>query len=761
MKNNIKSLMIGLLIVGAVSLNFNLKVFISIVNPVSGAVAESVQGEEAKLASSVPRPSTRRNEETPKAATLASPHKKPISEADLLNIVDLGVWEGTDSTGLAVSPDGRFIAIQAKQSLVESNRSVIRWIAISTRGESPPFDIGDGGDPMMLINPPGLVNGYELPENAQWLPDSQSIIYRANVDGAIQLWRSWRDGSRQQQLTHNAADVKSFQIAENGETVWFITGRARSRIKEVFADEARRGYLYDDRFISDGGARAPITDEESSQEADVLWKLDLKTRKQTRASDAEKVVHTGSRDAVLLSRPHAQWVRRSPSRRTTAWLDDIRVKRDVGLFPPHTVSASLDENGSKPIICVDTRCTGRFKGLWLTDQEEVLFLRWANGLNYGPLVLYRWNPRSDVIADILTTNDWLEGCTYSSGRLLCSRETAISPRTVVSISIKNGAIETLYDPNPQMSLLQFGEVTQLTWQDLTGREGFGHLVKPIGFVAGQRYPLIIVQYRSRGFLRGGVGDEYPIHVFAAKGFAVLSFNRPDDWELYANSTTVDDLMHGLWKDLRDRRNVLSVLEAGIDLLKNMGIVDPAKVGITGLSDGGSTGTFALIHSSERFAAASLAWTHWNPINYYLSGPAHQRDLEKWGFPEPTDEASLGLWRDISPALNASRILTPLLIQVSDDELMPETQTFTALRRVGTPVEMHVFPNEYHLKSQPAHRFNIYRRNVQWFQFWLCDIESDDPVDARQYDRWRSLRAKSRVATSRNDLEDDLHPMPPH
>jgi hypothetical protein len=65
--------------------------------------------------------------------------------------------------------------------------------------------------------------------------------------------------------------------------------------------------------------------------------------------------------------------------------------------------------------------------------------------------------------------------------------------------------------------------------------------------------------------------------------------------------------------------------------------------------------------------------------------------------------------------------------------------FTALQESGKPVEMYVFPDEYHIKSQPQHRFNIYRRNVQWMQFWLQGVEDSNPVDPQQYDRWRKLR----------------------
>ncbi len=48
----------------------------------------------------------------------------------------------------------------------------------------------------------------------------------------------------------------------------------------------------------------------------------------------------------------------------------------------------------------------------------------------------------------------------------------------------------------------------------------------------------------------------------------------------------------------------------------------------------------------------------------------------------------------------------------------------ALKELGKPVELYIFPNEYHNKTQPMHRWNVYRRNVQWFQFWLQGFESD-------------------------------------
>jgi hypothetical protein len=57
------------------------------------------------------------------------------------------------------------------------------------------------------------------------------------------------------------------------------------------------------------------------------------------------------------------------------------------------------------------------------------------------------------------------------------------------------------------------------------------------------------------------------------------------------------------------------------------------------------------------------------------------------------------------------------------------------------VEQIVYADEGHVKTQPRNRLEIYRRNAQWFDFWLAGREDADPVDKTQYERWRALRDK--------------------
>ena len=75
----------------------------------------------------------------------------------------------------------------------------------------------------------------------------------------------------------------------------------------------------------------------------------------------------------------------------------------------------------------------------------------------------------------------------------------------------------------------------------------------------------------------------------------------------------------------------------------------------------------------------------------------------------------------------------------------------ALANAGKPVEMYRFPDEYHVKWQPAHRYAVYNRNIDWFNFWLRDVESGLTGDPEQYPRWRELR-KRRAAEAPSQLQ---------
>jgi dipeptidyl aminopeptidase/acylaminoacyl peptidase len=105
-------------------------------------------------------------------------------------------------------------------------------------------------------------------------------------------------------------------------------------------------------------------------------------------------------------------------------------------------------------------------------------------------------------------------------------------------------------------------------------------VKPAGYAQGKRYPLIVTLYRSGDyFLLGASGNENPIQVYAAHGFAVLSF------DVGRNRIRKDGHFES---HLLDWASPTASLEMAVQSLVDRGIVDATKVGLTGLSHGAET-----------------------------------------------------------------------------------------------------------------------------------------------------------------------------
>ncbi len=224
---------------------------------------------------------------------------------------------------------------------------------------------------------------------------------------------------------------------------------------------------------------------------------------------------------------------------------------------------------------------GRFGSMWWTDNgKDVLFFA-REGWAASATALYRWRPGRHEPTRLMLTNDIVADCLPSAASLICLREGSTQPRRIEQLQLGSMQRTILYDPNPEIRSHQLGSVERLYWKNTNGIETYGDLVLPVGYQPGKRYPLIIVQYESRGFLRGGTGDEFPIQAFANRGYAVLSFNRPQLVGLMGKAQDVVAIERANLEDFADRRSVQSSLETGINLLVARGIVDPLASALPG------------------------------------------------------------------------------------------------------------------------------------------------------------------------------------
>jgi len=624
-----------------------------------------------------------------------------------------------------VSPDGTRIAFQVRQADPVANHFCLAMVVLDLRDPRRRKIVDRGGGMIRWKAPLGALADYPSGEakliTPIWSPDGKRIAFLKQTGRHAQIWIAGEQG-RSRAVTHAENDVDAFTWSRDGQSIVFRSRPGLAAARDAIEREGKDGYLYDDRW----GPRAsnrPWPSEPISYEIQSV-SLGGTVRRPT---PAEEALLGPPRDDATAD--GASWASRTKG--ALAWIAPAdRVKT----FSEGQLKARLADG---PVLtCEAAACRGNFQGVWLSPDGHTIWFLHREGRAESETALYNWKPGAEAPTRIFATQDRLGGCAPVGDALICALEQSRRPRRVVKIHPPSGKITEVFDPNPEFAQLRLGQVERLEWRNDQGIDIFGDLVLPRGRKPGEKLPLVIVQYDTRGFLRGGTGDEFPIFAFAERGYAVLSLQRPGYVSDIGKPKDEEERIKRNYEGWADRRSVMSAYARGIALLDRLGLIDPDRVGITGLSDGSASAQFALVNS-KLFAAASLSACCEDPKTLFpLLGNNGTRYMRKYRYPAYTDSSG-AFWAAYSIASNASTFQTPLLLQASDDEYMLALETYASLRDFDAPVEMVVFPGEHHTKWQPAHRQALYRRNLAWFDFWL----KGETVLARpdEISRWSAMR----------------------
>lgn len=662
----------------------------------------------------------------------ATPPQAPraITTQDLVRLRDIGDpdAESDDASPLALSPDRTQLAFVLARGDPQANQVCRALVVMAMDRSSPPRIVDRGGEvPIGKGIYRGLFvrSGYPEVTIPAWSPDGRWIAYLKRIDGVSQLWRARSDGGGAEPLLRLPVDIETFAWSPDGTRIVYTSRPAIVAGEQKTDREARTGFLYDGRAMPATGVRPHLRAEDLPLVASLLTVATGETRL---ATEVEGKWLAPNYVAVY---PIDRTVDDPSGRR--AWTE----REGTNPMNPNRLWAARSD-GTR-IRCGLAACDGGILYMWW-DQDMIAFLR-REGWNREGTALYRWRPGAPRARRILLTNDYLSGCIRDAAEILCGRENATTPRRIVAISLRTGAARPIFDLNPEFASIRLGKVERLRVTNDRGLPAWADLVVPPGYDGRQRLPLVVVNYLSRGFLRGGVGNEYPIHLLAAKGFAVLSFQRPPHVAAAMPALRSWDEVNAAGRDnWAERRSILSALLKAVDLAIARGVADPGRLAISGLSDGASTVQFALLNS-WRFAAAATSTCCEEPVSVMVhGGPAwHDYARRVQGYPAAIDH-DVAFWKPLALGVSARTMNTPLLMQLADREYLDSLETFTELREAGKAVELYVYPDEYHNKWQPAHRLAIYDRNVDWFSFWLNRYEDPDPAKRDQYARWERLRA---------------------
>ena len=655
---------------------------------------------------------------------------RPITATDLIELRDFG--QITASAGrepFTLSPDGRFAALTLRRADSADDTYCVGVMLVPLDGHSASRLVDVGGEVIPSRNDvhgiAGIPSGLIHSAPPSWSPDGKILAFLRRDAGITQVWRVGLDGGPARRVTVFATEIFGVAWARDGRSLVVTTRKGVDAAKAAIDREGRNGYLFDERFWTVADIR-PHPSAMIPTEANLV---DAET-------GASRVIGAEEAARLLGTPPARPGASRSAVSATgaLAWTGNERADMPRG---PDLLRAEV---GGRPVACTVAACRDSIIGLWWADGMTLVFMRGGSAENGGRTALYRWRLGKDVQpVRLLETEDLLLGCDVAAGAMYCAREALTQPRALVRVDLTTGHMLPVFDPNPEFGAVSLGRAERLRWTDSEGVATYGDLVLPRSHKPGERHPLVVVQYWSRGFLRGGIGDEYPIQLLAENGYVVLSFQMPSESAEAAAAPDGNAAQAIKVRNWSGRRRIFSALDAGIDAVIGKGVADPAAIAITGMSDGASTVQFAL-NNSSRFKAAIMSGCCEDPSAIYIVGPSYGASVAKWNYPAAGEDGR-EFWRAQSLAVNANRLWVPLLIQAADNEARMAAEGFSALKSHGVPVEMYVYPDEWHTKMHPAHRLAIYARNLAWLDFWVRGKETPDPARAAEIARWRAMRDK--------------------
>jgi hypothetical protein len=684
------------------------------------------------------------------AATLFFPSAGVVAKP----VTSSMIVEMSDIIAVSRSPDGNAVVIGLSQDHPQSNQRELSWMIARVQGRGSPIKIPAGEE---IYDPAGVGAGALLNPVPQWSPDGKWFFYLRRNGREVQLWKTSRDGRITQQVTHSRSDLVGLSGTTNPNELAVRLAPDRELLQRAEDQENHLGVLYDDHVF----AGFPLTETMPMIDR---WR-------NLRRTDSGELIPpgwTGTNSAIFDIRQNklksgndaalgACLANCSESPDFTATVVSVgEVPEDSNYYPgQYTLQVQSKSPGRAVMNCLLVECTENQISVlgWSKQGTEVFFAAdsLAGKLGHrlpGRAAIYAWNPVENKVRQILDSDGrfyvvralgrlTLAPVSVARGDIVVATAGADQPPKVELIDLSSGASRVIFDPNVELRTLTSGRAVWHSWPTSTSFPGRGMVVLPKSYVPGKRYPVVITLYAcGNAFLQGGSSEGLPEFVASEAGFVAICIDFPVR-QIIASKPGAGQ-MYPIMCDI-----VTS-------LIKNedeSGLIDRARVGLTGHSLGANVAAYCFSHTKDITAAALrngsvLERAHWD----LFDTAAWRRDPVKSVYaqmqmPDPRHDPQ-GHWSQMSSANKASSINTRVLMQISDTEYLSALPLWSAMHENNKAVEMYVFPKETHRLISPTHELVNDERQLDWFKYWLQDEKDEAPEKRGQYERWDALRAVS-------------------
>lgn len=589
-------------------------------------------------------------------------------------------WDGTQTVRLTSSPesetsprwspDGRALAFLSGR---QDGKGAQVWVLDRRGGEAQRLTTIKGGVDAM-----------------QWSPDSKRLVLVATVD----LDTTKADTSRKRPIV-----IDRYLFKDDG-AGYLTTKHTHLLLFDIATrkvDTLTTGPADDDdpQWSPDGGriafVRTPLPEPGTGDQSDV-YVVEARPGATPRALTS----FPGPDRGPLAWSPDGAWVAffRTGEPKYYAYQErTLAIVKSDGSAPARVLTAAFDRPLDAPTFSTDGRSV---LAVAVDDRAQArVRVAIADGrverIDHDRTVVLR----------------------YSAGALAGTRAALLvstPDRPAEVYASDGGALRQLTHVNDSLvAALTLGATEDFASKSGDGTDVHGVLVRPAGAASGTPLPTIL-------FIHGGpdaqsnYGFNVEAQLFAAAGFATLAVNyRGSNGRGLAYQRAIfADWGHHEVEDLL----------GAVDQAVRSRIADPDRLGIGGWSYGGILTDYTIATTPRFKAAISGAGSALQLTMYGTDEYITQYELEL-GAPWKSRD----LWIKLSyPFFSADRIKTPTLFMGGDVDfnvpIIGGQQMYQALRELGVPTELVIYPNQHHGLSVPSFLKDRLDRYVAWYQRWL-------------------------------------------
>lgn len=622
-----------------------------------------------------------------------------------------------------ISPDGQWVAytVSALDSAKDRSSSDIwmtRW---------------DGGQTMQLTS------DAEGESSPRWSPDGRYLSFlssRHDPHHRTQLWLLDRRGGEAQRVTNLTGDLDSYAWSPDGTRLVLVIedpdpsdaadgDSAKTPPKPIVIDryhfksdmggylEHRRTHLYlfdlatkqldtlttgdfddDDPAWSPDGMHIAFSSKREGRDPDRTDNSDIYVVEARAGAVAHRLTSWGGPDTGPLSwSPDGKWIAylQGSEPKFSAYNQDVLALVPAAGGASRVLTKSLDRAVSDPRFTRD----GESVYVLVTDDR----MQYPARVHLGDGRIEKLAQGERVVRSMTMSPD---------GHIALLMTTPSSPDEVYALD--SDTPRRLSHQNDSLfAKLALGAVEGISYTTKDGNEVHGVLYRPVGYQQGHRYPTLL---RIHGGPNGQDGYQFDFErqLFAGAGYAVVSVNyrgsagRGRAWK---------EAIYADWGD----KEVVDLLGA-VDYVVRSGIADASRLGIGGWSYGCILTDYSIA-TTQRFKAATCGAGSALQLSMYGADQYIAQYDQELGPPWKHQ----ALWLKLSyPFFHADRITTPTLYLGGTRDfnvpLIGGEQMYQALRSIGVPTELIVYPDQHHGIARPSFQRDRFERYLAWYAKYL-------------------------------------------